>query len=82
MRNRMVDETASTIIVTSDGTLFRCHVESIGGGKKTARHWIFVRSDRARYVGPAWTGSLDDSALCHLVEGWWDTAKALGAHFR
>jgi hypothetical protein len=65
------------IVVTSDGVLFRCDVESIDTGRMMPDdRWIFARGDGLRFVGPPAVPIATVDEMRELVERWWQDRKA------
>jgi hypothetical protein len=67
------DDGEAYVVTTSDGRLFRCHVDEIGA--KREKRWVFTSATRVRYIGPAWSGPIQETEVLDLVEDWWKGMK-------
>lgn len=61
------------VVVTDDGTSFRCSVSSIG--REAEPRWVLIDADGEQFVGPPVLPDKSPAAVTQLVNEWWQRTK-------
>jgi hypothetical protein len=61
------------VVMTEDGTRFRCSVSALG--RETEPRWVLLGSDGVQYLGPPVEADKSPEAVERLIRDWWAAAK-------